>query len=191
MSDLTQILQQIETGDPSAADRLLPLVYEDLRALAAAKIVNEPSDQTLQATALVHEAWLRLAGSDGRVSWENRRHFFAAAAEAMRRVLIDAARRRGRLKRGGDGQRVDIDLSSLPGLGPDTHLLALNEALESLAARDPEKAELVKLRFFAGLTIGQAADMLGISTSTADRHWSYARAWLFREIARAGDDSGD
>ena len=188
MSDVTRILSQIEQGDPHAAKDLLPVVYDELRQMAAAKMAQERSDHTLQATALVHEAYVRLLGPSQTVSWENRRHFFGAAAEAMRRVLVDAARKHNRAKRGGDWERVGFDLDELPGLGPNQDIADLDQALNSFSQKEPEKAELVKLRFFAGLTIEQAAEILGISTSTADRHWCYARAWLFREIAQARED---
>lgn len=183
MSDVTQILQAIERGDPKAADELLPLVYEELRKLAAYKMANESPNQTLQPTALVHEAWLRLTGREN-VQWNGRAHFFAAAAEAMRRILIDNARRKLRLRHGGGQQRVDILEEDLAASASDEQLLAINEALEQFAARDKEKAELVKLRFFVGLTIEESADILGISVATAKRNWIYARAWLQAEIQR-------
>jgi RNA polymerase sigma factor (TIGR02999 family) len=183
VSDLTVILQQIESGDSQAASRLLPLVYDELRKLAAQKMAREAPGQTLQATALVHEAWLRLGG-DEQPAWQNRAHFFAAAAEAMRRILIDNARRKKAARHGGQAERVALDLDSLElaaGLD-DEQLLALHEALERLAAHDAVKAELVKLRFFAGLTMEEAAKVLGLSEPTAKRFWAYARAWLYREI---------
>ena len=182
MSDVTRILTAIERGDTKAADELLPVVYEELRRLAAQKMLREPPGQTLQATALVHEAYIRLVGSETK-DWRGRAHFFAAAAEAMRHILIDKARRKQRLKRGGDRQRVDLDGAEFAIEGRSTDLIALDEALSKLAAEDPVKAELVKLRYFAGLTIEQAAEMLDISRATADRYWSYARAWLFHEIS--------
>lgn len=181
MSEVTRILRSIGEGDSAATEELLPVVYEELRRLAAQRLVHEKSGQTLQATALVHEAYLRLLGDDSQ--WENRGHFFAAAAEAMRRILIERARSKGRLRRGGDRQRVDLDRVELAMDTPDDELLAVNEALEKLETEDPEKAQLVKLRFFAGLTSQQAAEALGISKATADRRWSFARAWLYREIA--------
>jgi RNA polymerase sigma factor (TIGR02999 family) len=181
MSDVTRILTAIEQGDAKAADRLLPLVYEELRRLAAQKMSQEPPGQTLQATALVHEAYIRLVGSEDR-NWSGRTHFFAAAAEAMRRILIENARRKHRLKRGGGQQRVDLDDACMAFEEPSQDIVALDEALAKLATEDPVKADLVKLRYFAGLTIEQAAKMLGISRATADRYWSYARAWLFDEI---------
>ncbi len=181
MSDVTQILHAIENGDAKAADELLPLVYEELRKLAAYKMANESPNQTLQPTALVHEAWLRLTGRE-KVQWNGRAHFFAAAAEAMRRILIDNARRKLALRHGGGQQRVDILEHDIAASTDDEQLLAINEALEKLAAKDTQKAELVKLRFFVGLTIEEAADILGISVPTAKRYWTYARAWLQAEI---------
>jgi RNA polymerase sigma factor (TIGR02999 family) len=176
MSDVTRVLQAIESGDPSAAERLLPLVYDELRKLAAARMAAENPGQTLQATALVHEAYLRLVGAAEPRVYRDRRHFFAAAASAMRRILIDQARRKLTHKRGGGRQRQPLEELAAP--ERDDELLALNDALDQLAAEDPVKARLVELRYFAGLTNDQAADVLGISPSTADRHWAYARAWL-------------
>lgn len=185
MSDITRILSQIEAGDSAAAEQLLPRVYDELRALAAAKLAHEQPGQTLQATALVHEAWLRLVGGNGEEpAWNNRRHFFGAAAEAMRRILVDAARRKGRLKRGGDQQRVAVDLVELAAPEPREDLLALDVALDRLAATEPEAAQLVQLRYFAGLTQAQAACTLQLSPSSADRLWAFARAWLRRELHR-------
>ena len=181
MSDVTRILAAIEQGDARAADELLPLVYEELRRLAAQKMSKEQPGQTLQATALVHEAYIRLVGSDDQ-EWSGRTHFFAAAAEAMRRILIENARRKLRLKRGGVRQRVDLENESIAIEGPSEDVIALDEALTKLALEDPIKADLVKLRYFAGLTIEQAAKILNISKATADRYWSYSRAWLFDEI---------
>jgi RNA polymerase sigma factor (TIGR02999 family) len=181
VSELTVILQRIDHGDPHAANELLPLVYEELRKLAAQKMAHENPGQTLQATALVHEAWLRLGGDD-QPTWDDRGHFFAAAAEAMRRILIDNARRKQALRHGGGAQRVNLDALELAANMDDEQLLALNEALEQFTAHDARKAELVKLRFFAGLTNEQAARVLGVSEPTAKRHWAYARAWLFREM---------
>lgn len=181
MSQLTVILERIEQGDPHAANELLPLVYEELRKLAAQKMMHESPGQTLQATALVHEAWLRLGG-DHQPEWRNRAHFFAAAAEAMRRILIDNARRKKFLRHGGGVERVPLDGLELAARMADEQLLALHEALDRLAEHDAQKAELVKLRFFAGLTNEQAAQVLGISEPTVKRHWAYARAWLFREM---------
>jgi len=181
MSDVTRILTAIEQGDARAADELLPAVYEELRHLAAQKLSQERPGQTLQATALVHEAYIRLVGAEAR-NWSSRGHFFAAAAEAMRRILIEKARRKQRLKGGGGHQRVALDDAELAIEEPSTDVIALDEALAKLAEEDPTKAELVKLRFFAGLSIEQAAAILGISRATADRYWSYAKAWLFHEI---------
>ena len=181
MSDVTRILNAIEHGDAKAADELLPIVYEELRRLAAQKMSQEKPGQTLQATALVHEAYIRLVGAEAQ-SWKGRTHFFAAAAEAMRRILIENARRKQRRKHGGGQQRLDLDDACMAIEQPLEDIVALDEALEKLAVEDPVKAELVKLRYFAGLTIEQAAKMLGISRATADRYWSYARAWLFDEI---------
>jgi RNA polymerase sigma factor (TIGR02999 family) len=180
--DLTLILQQMERGDPQVADRLLPLVYDELRRIAAGKMAREPAGQTLQPTALVHEAWLRLGG-DEQPTWQNRAHFFGAAAEAMRRILIDRARRRRALRHGGGQERVDIDdLELAADTENDDQLLAVHEALDKLAAQDPPKAELVKLRYFAGMTIEEAALALGISEPTAKRWWTFARTWLYQEI---------
>jgi RNA polymerase sigma factor (TIGR02999 family) len=176
MSDVTRILSAIEQGDPHAAELLLPLVYDELRKLAAQKLAQEQPGQTLGATALVHEAYLRLVGIAEPRVYRDRRHFFATAARAMRRILIDQARRKQAEKHGGG--RPHQELFDLAAPQPDDELLALNEALEQLAAEDPVKASLVELRYFAGLTNDQAADVLGISPSTADRHWAYARAWL-------------
>lgn len=181
MNQLTVILERIEQGDPHAANELLPLVYEELRKLAAQKMAHEQPGQTLQATALVHEAWLRLGG-DNQPEWRNRAHFFAAAAEAMRRILIDNARRKKFLRHGGGAERVPLDGLELAAGMADEQLLALHEALDRLAERDAQKAELVKLRFFAGLTNEQAAQVLGVSEPTVKRHWAYARAWLFRQM---------
>jgi RNA polymerase sigma factor (TIGR02999 family) len=181
MTDVTRILNAIEQGDAKAADKLLPLVYEELRRLAAYKMSKESPGHTLQATALVHEAYIRLVGSEAQ-NWNSRTHFFAAAAEAMRRILIDNARRKQRLKRGGVQQKVDIDDSEITIEAPSEDLIALDEALTKLASTDKMKADLVKLRYFAGLTLEQAADILGLSKTTAKRHWTYARAWLYRQI---------
>lgn len=172
----------MERGDPQAADRLLPLVYDELRRIAAGKMAREPAGQTLQPTALVHEAWLRLGG-DEQPTWQNRAHFFGAAAEAMRRILIDRARRRRALRHGGGQERIDIDDLELAAVADnDDQLLAVHEALDKLAAQDPPKAELVKLRYFAGMTIEEAALALGISEPTAKRWWTFARTWLYQEI---------
>jgi len=181
MSDVTRILTAIEQGNARAADELLPLVYEELRRLAAQKMLQERPGQTLQATALVHEAYIRLVGSnDG--NWSGRTHFFAAAAEAMRRILIENARRKQRLKHGADRQKIDLQDASIAIEEPSENIIALDEALSKLALEDPVKAELVKMRYFAGLTIEQAAKILNLSRATADRYWSYSRAWLFDEI---------
>lgn len=211
MADFTRILSQIEAGDPQAAEQLLPLVYEELRKLAAARLIHEQSGQTLQATALVHEAYLRLVGGGERSEvggqksegleptsdlrppasgrWNSRGHFFAAAAEAMRRILVESARKKRALQRGGDRGRVDLSLvePEAPRISED--VLAINDALEKLQQRDARKADLVKLRYFAGLTLEQAAEALGISLATAHRDWNYARAWLHQEIAGETSDS--
>ena len=183
MSDVTRILSQIEQGDPQAAEKLLPLVYDELRKLAAVKLAQEKPGQTLQATALVHEAYLRLVDVEKVQHWNSRGHFFAAAAEAMRRILVDAARRRKAERRGGDRARVSLEGLDVAKQADDAKLLALDEALGRLATVSGERARLVNLRFFAGLTIDQAATILGISTATAERHWTYARAWLQREMS--------
>ncbi len=181
MSDVTRILNAIEHGDPRAADELLPLVYEQLRHLAAQKMAHEAPGQTLQPTALVHEAWLRLIG-DQPVQWAGRAHFFAAAAEAMRRILINNARRKAAMRHGGGLKRVNLEQIDIAAAARDDEMLAVDEALERLAARDKTKAELVKLLYFVGLTIPEAASILGISEPTAKRYWSYARAWLLATI---------
>jgi RNA polymerase sigma factor (TIGR02999 family) len=180
MSEVTEILLALERGDPQATGRLLPLVYDELRKLAARKMAHEAPGQTLEPTALVHEAYLRLVGEGPPRSFRDRSHFFAAAATAMRRILIDSARRKRAQKRGGGRQRQPLE--AVPAPAPDEELLALNEALDRLAAKDPLKARLVELRYFAGLTGDQAAEVLGISPTTADRHWAYARAWLRAEV---------
>jgi len=182
MSDLTLILNRAEQGDPKAAEELLPLVYEELRKLAAARMANEATDHTLQPTALVHEAWLRLVGKDAQVEFANRAHFFAAAAEAMRRILIEWARRKGAGKRGGDWQRIDLDKVDIAADADDDTLLLVNEALEKLSSEDAQAAEIAKLRFFGGLTLEEAGKVLGVTDRTAKRYWAYARAWLFDEI---------
>jgi len=181
MNEVTRIINAIEQGDPKAAEELLPLVYEELRVLAAQKMAQEKPGQTLQATALVHEAYIRLIGGEAG-NWKGRTHFFAAAAEAMRRILIENARRKKRLRHGGDKQRVEMQDADLTIDAPCDELIALDEALTKLGEEDPARADLVKLRYFAGLTLEQAAEMLGISRATADRYWSYARAWLFDQI---------
>jgi RNA polymerase sigma factor (TIGR02999 family) len=182
MSDITCILSAIEQGDPHAAEQLWPLVYEELRRLAAQKLAQEKPGQTLQATALVHEAYLRLVGNAEEPHWDNRRHFFAAAAEAMRRILVENARRKQTHKHGGDRQRMDLDEEALVAREPNVDLLSLDAALHRLAEQDPLKAKLVELRYFAGLTGDQAAAVLGMSASSADRLWVYTRAWLRREL---------
>ncbi len=181
VSDVTHILAAIEQGDVNAADKLLPLVYEELRKLAASKMSHEAPGQTLQPTALVHEAWLRLAGNDNR-KFANRAHFFAAAAEAMRRILIEKARRKRAFRHGGGQQRVDIEDVNVASPSDDDQLLAVNEALDKLAAQNKPEAELVKLRYFVGMTLEEAAEVLNISARTADNYWAHARAWLFREL---------
>jgi RNA polymerase sigma factor (TIGR02999 family) len=187
MSDVTRILLAVEQGDPSAAQQLLPLVYDELRKLAAQRLSREGPGQTLQATALVHEAYLRLVDVEQAQRWNSRGHFFAAAAEAMRRILVEQARRRGRLKRGGDRLRHDLDELTVAAPEAPDDLLALDEALSLLAATDPQAAELVKLRYFTGLTVKQAAELLGVSPRTADFLWAYARAWLLRRLEGAAD----
>ncbi len=188
MNEVTHNLSAVRKGDSHAAGRLLPLVYEELRRLAAQHLAREPGGQTLQPTALVHEAYVRLVASPGRETgeqephWDNRGHFFAAAAEAMRRILIDNARRKQRPKHGGGRGRVAAEIAAPGPAMPPEDLLALDEALDKLAKEEPTKAELVKLRFFAGLTMPEVADVLGISLATAERHWSYARTWLFAEL---------
>lgn len=181
MSKVTQILTAIEKGDTKAANMLLPLVYEELRRLAAHKMSHELPGQTLQATALVHEAYIRLVSSEDR-NWNSRTHFFSAAAEAMRRILIDNARRKHRLKRGGGKEKVDLEDAEIAIETSSEDIIALDEALTKLARQDKAKADLVKLRYFAGLTLEQSAEILGLSTTTAKRHWTYARAWLYRQI---------
>src|SRR5262245_42247179 len=190
MTEITRVLHLAAQGDSRAAEDLLPLVYDDLRRLAAQKMAREPPGHTLTPTSLVHEAYLRVAGAGGEQDWANRKHFFAAAAEAMRRILVENARRKRALKRGGEQVRHDV--AELPIAAPDTddNLLAVHEALDRLAAVEPARAEVVKLRFFAGMTIEQAAEVLGISTATADRYWVYARAWLYEDITRQPPASG-
>ena len=189
MTEVTRILTAIDEGDPLAAEQLLPLVYDELRRLAAEKLAREAPGQTLDATALVHEAYLRLVGPDDARRWNDRGHFFAAAAQAMRRILVDHARCKKAQKRGGGSKRLDIDPAELATQHHDDKVLALDEALAKLERQDPRKAELVKLRYFAGLPIREAAMALGISTATADRHWAYARAWLQREMTAADAES--
>lgn len=179
---MTLILNRAQQGDPNAATDLLPLVYGELRKLAAARMANEAAGHTLQPTALVHEAWLRLTGSDANASFANRAHFFAAAAEAMRRILIERARRKGAEKRGGDWQRIDLGKVQIASDADDDTLLLVNEALEKLAREDASAAEIVKLRFFGGLTLEEAGQILGVTERTAKRYWAFARAWLFDEM---------
>jgi RNA polymerase sigma factor (TIGR02999 family) len=183
MKDVTQVLSAIEQGDPHAAEQLLPLVYAALRQLAAERMAQEKPGQTLQATALVHEAYLRLVDTEKAEHWNSRGHFFAAAAEAMRRILVERARRKGRLKHGRGHARVDLDSGCLVSAAPSLDLLTLDEALSRLAATEPAKAELVKLRFFAGLTMPEAAAALGISLATTERYWTFAKSWLYAELA--------
>ena len=182
MSDVTQILSQIEQGDPSSAEQLLPLVYDELRKLAAVRLANEKPGQTLQATALVHEAYLRLVDVEKAQHWNSRGHFFAAAAEAMRRILVEIARRRNRAKHGGERNRVDLEDVRATSELPAEDLLDLDDAIEALSNRDSHAADLAKLRCFAGLSIEEAAEALGLSRSNAYRHWTYAKAWLFSRL---------
>ena len=182
MTDVTRILSQIEQGDHNAAEQLLSVVYDELRRLAAAKLANETPGQTLQATALVHEAYIRLIGSDQPTHWNSRGHFFGAAAQAMRRILVENARRRARIKHGGESEREDLPLSRITSPEAPAELLALDEALQRLAQHDSQSADLVQLRFFGGLSVRQAAEVLGVSPRKADFLWSFARAWLRREM---------
>ena len=185
MSEVTRVLSAIADGEPDAAAELLPLVYQELRKLAAAKLAREKPGQTLQATVLVHEAWLRLVGSDVNLHWNGRGHFFAAAAKAMQRILVENARRKKRLKAGGQFQRVELSEVAATINGPSVDVLAVDEALTKLGRSDPRKAELVRLRFFAGLTLAEAAKALDISTSTADNDWAYAKTWLRVEMSES------
>jgi RNA polymerase sigma factor (TIGR02999 family) len=185
MSDVTQLLAKIESGDPTASEKLLPLVYDELRKLAAAKLAREKPGQTLQATALVHDAYLRLVDVEKAQHWNSRGHFFAAAAEAMRRILVDNARDKLRLKRGGNRQREELNPVDLITLTTPEELLAIDDALGALAKEDRQAAELVKLRYYAGFSVAEAAELIGISRSTAYEHWAYARAWLRRELDRS------
>ena len=186
MSEVTQILQQIERGDDGASKQLLPHVYEELRKLAAARLANEKPGQTLQATALVHEAYVRLVDAEKPQNWNGRGHFFAAAAEAMRRILVENARRKKRVKRGGEFRRQDFPGDEIKGTDcqDPAELLAIHEALDGLAAKSPRKAELVKLRYFLGCTLGDASEILGIAQATAEDDWRYAKAWLQRQLGR-------
>ena len=181
MNKTTQLIAAIDSGDSNAARVLLPLVYQELRQLAASKMASQAAGHTLQPTALVHEAWLRLVG-DQESHFAGRTHFFAAAAEAMRHVLIDSARRKRALRRGGNLARLDVESMEIAGLAPDDELLAVHEALDKLAAEAPQRADLVKLHYFVGMTFEEAAEAMGISVATAKRHWAYARAWLYDEI---------
>jgi len=182
MEPVTRILQEIEQGDPAAAEKLLPLIYDELRKLAAQRMRHERPGQSLEATALVHDAYLRLVDVEQAQHWNSRGHFFAAAAEAMRRLLIERARRKKRIRHGGGRQRVDLDTQlCMPAVGDD-RLLEINDALERLAGEEPEAANVVKLRYFAGLTTNEAAAAMGISVRTANRHWTYARAWLYQQL---------
>ena len=184
MADVTQILNTIEKGDPSASEQLLPLVYEELRVLASQRLAQEKPGQTLQATALVHEAYMRVVGNDIEKSWDNRGHFFAAAAEAMRRIMVESARRKMSVKHGGDRQRIEMTPSAGPIFGPPSaEVLAIDEALSKLSTVDPQKAEVVKIRYFAGCSIEETARILNISPATVKRYWSFSRAFLFAEIA--------
>jgi len=182
MSEVTHLLSAIDQGDPKAAEQLLPLVYDELRKLAAAKLAHEKPGQTLQATALVHDAYIRLVDADAAQHWDSRGHFFAAAAEAMRRILVEQARAKGRQKRGGGRQRIDIDAIDVAVQATPDQLLAIDEALDKLHREDAAVCELVKLRYFAGMNVEEAAAALGISVPTAYRHWDYARAWLHGEL---------
>ena len=182
MSDVTQILSQIEAGDPSAAEQLLPLVYDELRKLAAARMAQEQPGQTLQATALVHDAYIRLVDVEKAQHWNSRGHFFGAAAEAMQRILVENARRKLRVRHGGDVTRIDLDKAELVSVLPPDELLDLNDAIENLAKHDMPAANLVKLRYFTGMSVEEAADAVGLSRTNAYRHWTYARAWLFSQI---------
>ena len=184
MSDVTQLLSAIDAGDPKASEQLLPLVYDELRKLAAAKMAQEKPGQTLQATALVHEAWLRLTGAEDQKAWNSRGHFFGAAAEAMRRILVDRARQKARVRHGGDLERVELEHVTLAAVDSNETLLAVNDALEALALESPQKAEIVKLHYFIGLEYPEIATALGLSLSTVERHWAYARSWLFREMKK-------
>jgi len=186
MTDVTHILSQIERGEPQAAEKLLPLVYDELRRLAAARLAHETPGQTLQATGLVHEAYIRLVDVEKAQQWDSRGHFFAAAAEAMRRILVEKARRKGRQKHGGDWKRVELGESDLTTTASDEQLLAIDEALDRLAEQDPQAAELVKLRFFAGFSVSEAAEIIGVSRTNAFEQWAYARAWLRCEVEDRG-----
>ncbi len=181
MNDITLVLQAVNRGERGASEQLLPLVYDELRRVAAARMAQEAAGQTLQPTALVHEAWMRLVGEGDR-TWQNRAHFFGAAAEAMRRILIEVARRKSRLKRGGHQERVNLDELELAATTPDDKVLLINDAVEQLQLEDPEKARIVIMKFFGGLTNEEVAESLGVTKRTVERHWAYAKAWLFRSI---------
>jgi RNA polymerase sigma factor (TIGR02999 family) len=189
MSDVTRILSAIEQGDQKASEQLLPLVYEELRKLASQKMAQENPDQTIQATALVHEAYIRLVDVEKAQHWNSRGHFFGAAAEAMRRILVEQARHKNRLKHGGGMERVDLDSGCAVSELPQFDLIALDEALTKLSGIEPKKAELVTLRYFAGLTMPQAAELLGVSLATTERYWTFAKSWLFAELSAPSDDS--
>jgi RNA polymerase sigma factor (TIGR02999 family) len=190
MNDVTRVLSAIEQGDPQAAERLLPLVYDELRKLAARKLAQERPGQTLDATSLVHEAYLRLVDAEQARDWNGRTHFFRAAAEAMRRILVDRARRKQSQKRGGAWEQVDLEQAAQAARDPSEDVAAVHEALDLLAAHDPVKAELVKLRYFAGLSVEEAGDVLGVSRATADRYWRYAKTWLYCALTRrSGPDA--
>jgi RNA polymerase sigma factor (TIGR02999 family) len=191
MSEVTRVLSAIADGDPHAADQLLPLVYDELRSLAAARLAREPAGQSLDPTALVHDAYLRLVAPDAPAHWDGRAHFFSAAAEAMRRILIDQARHKAAARHGGGRAHRDLEHIQIAAPEPDANLLAVDEALARFEAIDPAKAALVKLRYFAGMTIPQAAEALGISPTTADRHWAYARAWLHAELKKGDAGPAD
>jgi len=189
MADVTQILSQIDEGDPAAAEQLLPLVYDELRQLATARLANEKAGQTLQATCLVHEAYIRLVDGQQSKNWHSQRYFFAAAAEAMRRILVERARQRGRQKHGGGAQRVDLDDDHWVTWVTPEHLLAVDDSLARLTEEDATAAEVVKLRYFAGMSVAEAADALGIHRATAHRHWTYARAWIRAELLSSEADA--
>ncbi|MEZ6121142.1 MAG: ECF-type sigma factor [Pirellulaceae bacterium] len=191
MGDATQILRQINDGDPFAADELLPIVYAELRKLAAARLAKEKPGQTIQATALVHDAYIRLVDVQQAQQWDSRGHFFAAAAESMRRIVVENCRRKSRQKHGGDRRRVDLNEACLVSRQPSDELLAIDEALERFSRVAPEKAAVVKLRYFAGMTIPETADALGISRATAERYWTYARLWLYSELEQENGDDLD
>jgi RNA polymerase sigma factor (TIGR02999 family) len=185
MSDVTRLLTAIDAGDPKAAEQLLPLVYDSLRQLAAAKLSREQPGQTLQATALVHEAWLRLTGSDSSTGWNGRGHFFGAAAEAMRRILVERARRKARIRHGGEWQRIDLTHVTLATEDSNETVLVIHEAIETLAAISPQQAEIVKLRYFTGMEHAEIAEVLGVSEPTVRRHWAFARSWLYAELKKS------